>query len=439
MRRFYQSALLLLVFSGCTNLDDAELTKRNSFVRLYESANSFVAGGLSITKDGGYLVGGTIHVAGDSIRSKMVIFKTDKFGQKEWETIINNGIVNAVKEIDTESGESVYYIVGDSVAYNPNSDQIPELQNYVSRLVVLDGSGEKTLDQVYGRKAANFHIDYHASAITLDDKGNIITLGTFKQPGNNEYAVVTAIKLSDYDTAWTQSFSYLNRDYSNTKSLFFDNIDDHVIWGTSVKETVGNFSKSYLAIPVINEQSTFLNNNAFGQNEDQIFMRIGDLQRIGTSSSFAAIGTHSEADGSNANMFFIKVNAQGNFIANSIVFFDHSNALQAIPFADRGLSSVQDTGDALVYTRDGGYVLAGSTINSSNGSRDIWLLKIGSAGTPLWSKTLGGKSNEIVSSIQEAADGSLVIYGTIQDGNSDAGGISSIFIIRTDSKGNLTN
>jgi hypothetical protein len=71
------------------------------------------------------------------------------------------------------------------------------------------------------------------------------------------------------------------------------------------------------------------------------------------------------------------------------------------------------------------------------GGNDIWLIKIDIGGTVQWSRNLGGRSNESVTSIAETADKGLIICGTLTDGSSEIGGLSSIFMIKTDSNGEL--
>jgi hypothetical protein len=104
---------------------------------------------------------------------------------------------------------------------------------------------------------------------------------------------------------------------------------------------------------------------------------------------------------------------------------------------EQNVSVIQDSGEALAQTSDGGFILAGAATNPVYGGNDIWLVKIDAAGNFQWTKTLGGRSSEKVSSIKVANDGGFIICGTLTDGSSEIGGLSSIFLIRTDSNGEL--
>ena len=118
-------------------------------------------------------------------------------------------------------------------------------------------------------------------------------------------------------------------------------------------------------------------------------------------------------------------------------YFDGERFLTGNGTVTAGESSSEDTGDALISTRDGGFILAGSvqtTPNLGKGGKDILLIKIDSQGNILWHKVMGGAGNETVNSIRETADGGLLLCGS-----NDVSGLSSIFIMKTDANGELNN
>jgi hypothetical protein len=74
-----------------------------------------------------------------------------------------------------------------------------------------------------------------------------------------------------------------------------------------------------------------------------------------------------------------------------------------------------------------------TTPGRGKGGKDIFLIKIDAFGNVVWNKILGGTGNETVSSIRETADGGLLLCGS-----NEVSGLSSIFIIKTDKNGELT-
>lgn len=427
MKHFYRFAAILTLLAGCDNLEDAELTERKTFVRFYEGAHRYVAAEAIETSDGGYLVAGTVEISGSTPSKNIWVTKTNALGIKQWDQLIGNGQVSALKKVN-----GGYAIIGDKVILSPNFSSIDDFENTSSRLIIIGEAGNILQDHSYAQTANNKHIDYRATSMTIDNDENFVTLGTRKHPDEQEKAVITAVSRTSFDTLWQQTFDYINRDYTNARGLYYDN--GKILWGSSITESVNNFTKSYLSIPVIMENSTFVNSNYFGQDNTQSAIKIKDLKQY--ALGYAAVGTYSETNGSNANMFFITIDNSGNFKTQSIRYYD---AASSTAVSSPSASVTEDEGEAITPTRDGNFVLAGSSVNMIRGGKDIWLLKINRSGEVLWSKMIGGRYNERVSSITEGADGSLIICGTSFDGASEEDGLASIFLIKTDFNGDLNN
>jgi hypothetical protein len=85
-------------------------------------------------------------------------------------------------------------------------------------------------------------------------------------------------------------------------------------------------------------------------------------------------------------------------------------------------------------TTDGGYIVSGYTHSFGAGGRDIWILKLDSAGAVTWQKTYGGTNiDEFLGNIQQTSDGGYIIPGfTLSFGGPDA------WILKLDSIGAVT-
>ncbi len=90
-----------------------------------------------------------------------------------------------------------------------------------------------------------------------------------------------------------------------------------------------------------------------------------------------------------------------------------------------------EVGYSLVNCPDGGYIITGSTMSFSVGRCDVYILKIDSDGTELWSRNYGSIYDDIGYAIQRTSDEGYVIAGlTLTDSvNVD------VFVIKTDSLG----
>ncbi len=431
MKRLYLPALLAcMILGACQELEDAAPGERNTFMHFYEGAYSMSAAGAEVTGDG-FIIAGTVDVTGGTKASRIVVIKTDQLGQKQWQTTIDNGIASSLKIIP-----GGYVVIGSAVTYSPNASDISELENHTARLIILNESGTVVEDITsYERITPEAkHVDYLGNGATLDGNHNLVTLGTFREPGQSSYAYVASIDLTTLDTVWSKEYNYIVRDYINTRTVHVDG--EHIIWGSSITESINAFSYSYLAIPVVAPNSTFLNSHYYGQNDQQQSLKIRDLRR--TASGYTAVGTYSRPDGQNADIFFIKIDRSGRFVEGSVRYFDGLAGSSITP----SLSDVAETGEAVTTTRDGGFAIAGTLTTDEgkgigNGGKDLWLIKTDAFGDIEWNRIIGGSTSETVSTIRETDDGSLLICGTIYDGTEQSGGLSSIFLIKTDRNGEL--
>jgi hypothetical protein len=92
-----------------------------------------------------------------------------------------------------------------------------------------------------------------------------------------------------------------------------------------------------------------------------------------------------------------------------------------------------DLGQSVIAAKDGGYVIVGWTSSFGAGEDDVYLIKTDSNGNKIWDKTFGGRSNDNGYSVLETKDGGYVIVGNTL---SFGAGMSDVYLIKTDSKGN---
>jgi hypothetical protein len=95
--------------------------------------------------------------------------------------------------------------------------------------------------------------------------------------------------------------------------------------------------------------------------------------------------------------------------------------------------SSDDYASSIIQSSDGGYVIAGSTRSFGAGSDDIYLVKLDSSGNVVWTKTIGGSYGDEAMSIIRSSDGGYVVAG--YTGSFGSGG--DIFVVKLDSSGNV--
>ena len=92
-----------------------------------------------------------------------------------------------------------------------------------------------------------------------------------------------------------------------------------------------------------------------------------------------------------------------------------------------------EQGYSVIQTSDGGYALAGLTISFGAGSDDAYLVKTDSSGNMQWNKTYGGVGSEYAFSVVQTSDGGYALAGETYLGPSS----DDAYLVKTDSSGNM--
>jgi len=91
---------------------------------------------------------------------------------------------------------------------------------------------------------------------------------------------------------------------------------------------------------------------------------------------------------------------------------------------------------SVVQTNDGGYAVAGWSVNFSFGNVDVWLVKVDEVGNAQWNRTYGNEDfGEEAQSIIQTSDGGYALAGS-QDKYTGTGPHDAL-LIKTDAEGNL--
>jgi uncharacterized delta-60 repeat protein len=96
--------------------------------------------------------------------------------------------------------------------------------------------------------------------------------------------------------------------------------------------------------------------------------------------------------------------------------------------------SNDDFARSIIQSSDGGYVVAGETSSFGAGGRDIYVVKLDSAGNIVWTKTIGGSGHDYAWSIIQSSDGGYIVAGGTE---SFGAGYEDIYVVKLDSAGNV--
>ncbi len=101
---------------------------------------------------------------------------------------------------------------------------------------------------------------------------------------------------------------------------------------------------------------------------------------------------------------------------------------------------------ATTATREGGFLLAGTSFSNQSGDKkennlggsDVWLIRMNEDGEELWQKTLGTKNNDEAAAVTQSLDEGFFVAGNINS-NKNLFGSKDIFISKLDKTGKLIN
>ena len=429
--------LLSLFVFACTNLEDANVPARETFIRFFGSARSYTAADLEPDLDGGFVLLGNVApstssdaAAADKVPAFIVV-KTDNQGSKQWEVKVDNANGNSILPV-----ADGYLVTGEGIQLNPNSTVSSEFVNTSLLLMKLSTTGQVVAQYQKDSTAGGLAVDFEAVASTTYTDNNttmVATLGSYKAPGGQEKTITLGFSAANVATpVWRKNLDLVGYDYAATNSLSYQTETSNLLWASTAVPADVNQVRYVSVVAVPPNYASPSNNSLYGKSDDGGH-DVKDFRRSGTG--FAAVGTYTNKAG-NKNIFFVKVDPAGNVMSETARYFDGtetSDGTLAISKATAGES--QDEGLALTFTRDGGFVIAGTllqTPNRGNGGTDILLIKIDAFGNYMWNKLIGGSGNEVPSSIREMPDGTLLISGTSTISN-----VSSMFIMKTDGNGEL--
>lgn len=251
--------------------------------------------------------------------------------------------------------------------------------------------------------------DYSQCVQQTSDGGYIILGYTFSPPaiGLDVYVIKTD---SLGNVLWSRTFHNRNFDLG----YFIQQTADggYIVVGETYYDYASGAGWDIYVIKLSSSGDVIWENTYGGDDYDGAYhiqqIEQGNYVIVGSTSSFGKGGK---------DIIIIKIDSLGNIIMEKTYGGIHD-----------------DYGQSVQKTKDGGYIISGSTSSFGSGFSDFYLVKTDSIGNVMWSKAYGGIGEDFCEFAQQTSDGGYVIIGSTWSFGS---GMDDIYLVKTDSLGNI--
>jgi uncharacterized delta-60 repeat protein len=340
--------------------------------RTYGGSLSDGANAITPTPDGNFIVAGYTSSFGN-VNGDAYFLKIKPNGDTLWTKTYGVTNINGASAI-TPTPDGNFIAAGYTYSLGNGSGD--------AYLLKIKPDGDTLWTKTYGGTELDA-----ADAITPTSDGNFIVTGETKSFGTGVDNDVYLLKIKpDGDTIWTKTYGGTNDDWANAITPTPDG--NFIVAGYT--HSFGSQSGSAYLLKIKPNGDTIWTKTYGGTS--------GGLAKAITPTpdgNFIIAGEISSPDGSNADVYLLKIKPDGDTIWTKTYGGTNNDLVQAI-----------------TPTRDGDFMVAGFTYPhlpyGTGYNYYIYLLKINPSGDTLWTKTFGG-TNAI--SITSTSDGNFIAAG----------------------------
>jgi dipeptidyl aminopeptidase/acylaminoacyl peptidase len=337
------------------------------------------AGVVRRTRDGGFIVGGATVSFSDG-GFDLWLNKLDRNGLTLWSQIyggISDDDVTSILEIDDG-----YVIAGITESFGSGDEDF--------WLISTTTDGSELWSRTFGGPA----LDRAESLQHTPDGGFVIGGRTMSFGAGREDAWLIRTD-EDGNEIWSRSYGGAWDD--DAYAVLVTDDGGYVLCGHSGTDE-GEFD---MWIAKVDEQGMVVWEQTFGETGwDNAYSCLESRD-----GGYVLAGYTESSSGDDLDVWLVKTDGQGSLIWESVF---------------RG--SGRDTAFSVRETRDGGYVLSGSSDSYGDGDSDIWLGGTDARGNFLWTTTLGGEEDDYGFGLDLTSDGGYIVGGytySFGEGNGD--------------------
>ncbi|MFH1320788.1 MAG: DNRLRE domain-containing protein [Bacteroidota bacterium] len=250
--------------------------------------------------------------------------------------------------------------------------------------------------------------DYIRKGMCLTNDGGYVFAGWTESFGAGDQDVYINKVDNNGTLLWSKAFGGINPDLA--QSVIQTPDSGFLIAGITQSFGAGTWDGYLLKL---DNTGNLLWSKAYGGSGDERFIRAQNTNDGG----IIALGWTTSNGAGSTDFYLVKTDNIGT-----------------IQWTKTYGGSNYDEGRFVQQTSDNGYIITGYGGSFGAGAWDVYLVKTDSLGNLEWSKTYGGPSLEVGTSVKQANDGGYIIVGRTE---SFGAGNADVLLIKTDTIGNL--
>ncbi|MCH8331643.1 MAG: T9SS type A sorting domain-containing protein [Bacteroidetes bacterium] len=242
----------------------------------------------------------------------------------------------------------------------------------------------------------------------------------------------TVIQAQSEFIQWQRSFGGSGSDQANSISQTSDG--GYIVAGHSISndgDVTGNHGGEDYWVIKLDNTGTLIWQKSLGGSVFERANSINETNDGGYIVSGHSVSNNGDVSGNHgaSDYWVVKLDAAGTLIWQKSLG-----------------SSGLDVANSIIQTTDNGYIVAGYSqvndgdVTGNHGSDDFWVVKLDSVGTLIWQKSLGGSDFDIANSIIQTNDGGYIVAGYSSSNDGDVTGNNGgedYWVVKLDTAGTL--
>jgi len=373
----------LLVFSLIYTLFSCSLFAkelRSVWQKAYGESKKDIAYDSIGLENGGALIVGMTKSWGHG-KSDMLIVKIDKKGNPQFR-FTYGGKKNDEARAITKTSDGKFVVVGSSDSYTEYGDK----DVYV---VKFDKNGKKLWGKTFGGDR-----DDEAYDVIATKNGGVIVVGYTESYGQGYKDGYLLYLDKNGKEIWAKAIG--GKDDDIIKGIAFSKAGGFFVAGTTRSFKAEGFD-FYLV--KFNKKAKYEFKRVLGGDEDDKFNAI-----VATDDGGCAVaGMTQSFDSKREDIDVMRFDKNGKLVWHKIFGFKS-----------------KEWANSITTTKEGGFIVAGTTKSFGFGGYDFYLLELNSKGSSIWANVYGAGDDEIANSVRPMPDGSYLVSGqTDSYGNGD--------------------